>query len=154
MKRRVPILMMLAALPLTAAYAQSGAPAAMTPEETVRARQAAYGLSAATFAQMKATIDAGGDVRPYAFGARMLQRWARAIPAMFPTGSNVAPTRAKAEVWSDRAGFEQRAQAYADASGQLATAAQGGDLAAFTAAWTAVRESCGGCHDGYRLESN
>ena len=99
---------------------------------------------------MKLALDAGAELRPIAFGGRNLQRWARTLPTLFPEGSNVPPTQARAEVWTDRAGFEQRAQAYAEAAGLLADAAQGGDRAAFAAQWDAVRQTCSGCHDHYR----
>lgn len=140
----------LAALPLAAAMAQTQP--GLSPEQIVKARQAAYGLSAGTFGEMKAVVDAGGDVRPLAYGSRMLQRWARTLPTMFPEGTNVAPTRAKAEVWSDRATFEQRATAYAEAAARLAEVAQTGEREAFAAQWGAVRETCSACHERFRNE--
>jgi cytochrome c556 len=149
--QRALLITALAALPLAAALAQ--APQGLSAEQIVKARQAAYGLSAGTFGEMKAVVDGGGDVRPLAFGARMLQRWARTLPTLFPAGTDVPPTRAKAEVWSDRATFEQRAQAYADAAARLAEVAQTGDRAAFATQWDAVRQTCSACHDRFRQET-
>jgi cytochrome c556 len=141
----------LTALPLTAALAQ--APQGLSAEQIVRARQATYGLSAGTFGEMKMVVDGGGEVRPLVFGARMLQRWARTLPTMFPAGTDIPPTKAKAEVWSDRATFEQRAQAYAEAAARLAEVAQAGDRAAFATQWDAVRQTCSACHDRFRQEA-
>jgi len=138
----------LAAIPLTA-VAQGPAPA-ITPEQIVEARRAAYFLSGGSFAQMKATADAGGDVKGLVFPSRTLARWARTLPTMFPEGSNVPPTKARPEVWSDRPGFEAAAAAYAEAAGRMAEAAQAGDREAFLARWTEVRGACGACHDSYR----
>lgn len=151
MDRRGLIIAALALLPLQAVLAQ--APQGLSPEQTVRARQAAYGLSAATFGEMKQIVDAGGEVRPLVFGSRMLARWARTLPSLFPEGTNVAPTRAKAEVWTDRAEFERRANDYAEAATRLAEIAQGGDRQAFAAQWTVVRDSCSACHDRFRAET-
>ena len=96
MKRNLLLVSALVALPLTAALAQNEPAGRLSPEEIVKARQAAYGLSAATFGEMKMALDAGAELRPLGFGARNLQRWARTLPTLFPEGSNVPPTQAKA----------------------------------------------------------
>ncbi len=151
MKQRLLSAAALAAIPLAAAAAQNqAAPAGLTPEQIVAARQSAYILSGATFASMKAAADAGADVRTLVFPARALARWARTLPSMFPAGTNLPNSHALPAVWSDRAGFEARAAAYADAARLLAEAAQSGDRAAFLTQWTAVRATCGACHDAYK----
>ena len=97
---------------------------------------------------MKAVIDSGADVKTQAFAARSLAAWAKAVPGMFPAGSEgggALPT-----VWSDRAGFEARAAGYAAAAGKLADAAKAGDVAAFAAAFGEVRTACSACHDSYK----
>jgi cytochrome c556 len=146
MKQIAMLAAALAAIPLAAASAQSG----MTPEQIVAARQSAYALSGANFASMKAAADAGADVHALVFPARALARWARTLPTLFPAGTNLPSSHALPTVWSDRAGFEARAAAYAEAARLLAEAAQSGDRAAFLAQWTAVRAACGACHDTYK----
>ena len=148
MKQLALLAAALVAIPITAALAQP--PAALTPEQIVAARRTAYGLSAGTFASMKFAADAGADVHQLAQPARALARWARTLPTMFPAGTNLPSSKALPTVWSDRAGFEARAAAYADAATALATAAQSGDRAAFLAQWTLVRGTCAACHDTYR----
>ncbi|MGH6616472.1 c-type cytochrome [Sphingomonas sp.] len=138
------------------------APAASTPPAAasvpvdpgaiVAGRKAAFLLSAASFGGMKAVIDSGGDVAGQAFAARSLANWAKALPAMFPPGSNVAPTEALPNVWTDRAGFDAKAAAYAEAAGKLAALAKAGDKPGFAAQWGEVRKTCGGCHEVYRKE--
>lgn len=151
MKRILLLAAALAAIPLAAAGAQNEAvPPGLTPEQIVAARQSAYILSGGAFASMKAAADAGADVRSLVFPARALARWARTLPTMFPAGTNLRNSHALPAVWSDRAGFEARAAAYADAARLLAEAAQSGDRAAFLAQWTAVRATCGACHDQYK----
>jgi cytochrome c556 len=145
MKQMMLLAAALVAIPI-AAVAQAG----MTAAQIVAARQSAYGLSAANFAQLKAQADAGVDVHTLTFPSRQLARWARILPTMFPAGTNLPTSHALPALWSDRAGFEAKAAAYAAAATALAQAAQTGDRAAFLAQWTAVRATCGACHDAYK----
>ncbi len=141
----------LAAIPLTAAWAQTPpASPGLAPEQIVAARQASYMLSAGSFASMKFAAEAGTDLRQLVLPARALGRWARTLPSLFPAGTQLPASKALPEVWSDRAGFEARAQAYAEAAGRLAEAAQSGDRDAFLARWTETRATCSACHDSYR----
>lgn len=140
----------LIGIPLAAAAGSQAPAPSLTPEQIVEARRAAFFLSGGSFAQMKATADAGGDVKGLVFPARTLGRWARTLPSMFPAGTAVPPSKAKAEIWSDRPGFEAAATAYAEAAGRLAEAAQAGDRVAFLERWSEVRGTCGACHDAFR----
>jgi cytochrome c556 len=150
MRRTLLLAGALAAIPLAAA-AQTGGPAAgLTPEQIVAARQSAYALSAGDFVAMKAAADAGADVHTLGLPSRALARWARTLPSLFPAGTNLPSSKALPNDWSDRAGFEARAAAYADAARALAEAAQSGDRAAFLTRWGEVRAACGACHDTYR----
>lgn len=149
MKPMISTMMTAIALCGIAAAAHSQ-PVALSPEQIVTARQSTYALSAGAFIAMKATADANGDVRPLSFGARAMARWATVLPTMFPAGTNLVTSNARPEVWSDRAGFEARAQAYVAAATLLAEAAEAGDRARFTEQWTAVRAACSACHDAYR----
>ena len=128
----------------------TGARALVAPD-IVAARQATYGLSSVVFGGMRPAIDAGGDVKPMTRGARMLARWARAMPALFPAGSNVGRTTANPAVWSDRPGFEAAAARYAEAATKLAQLAEANDKAGFAAQYQVVGETCGACHKAYRL---
>jgi cytochrome c556 len=151
MRRMVLLAGALAAIPLAAAGAQNdAAPTGLTPEQIVAARQSAYTLSGGAFASMKFAADAGADVRSLVFPARALARWARTLPGMFPAGTNLPSSHALPAVWSDRAGFEARAAAYAAAAERLAETAQSGDRAAFLIQWAAVRATCGACHDSFK----
>ena len=138
----------LAGLARADAPAPPKAPAA---PDIVSARQAAFGLSSVVFGGMRPVIDAGGDVKPMTRGARMLARWARSMPVLFPAGSNLGRTEAAAAVWTDRPGFEAAAARYAEAATKLAELAAANDKAGFAAQYQVVGETCGGCHKVYRL---
>ena len=121
----------------------------------IKGRQAAMMLSGVVMGSIKAAIDAGQPPASQRFNSRALARWAHAVPGMFPAGSGPdsgLETHARAEVWSDRAGFEARAADYAAAADRLAELAAGEDAAAFAAQWTAVRQSCQACHDAYKAD--
>ena len=139
----------------SAAIAMQQAPSAgtaLTPQQIVAARQSAYHLSGAAMGNMKAVIDHNGDVRTQVYAARGVMRWARVLPTMFPDSTRgVGPTRARPEIWDNRADFEARAAAYAAAATRLAEVAQSGDLAAFSAQFDATRATCQACHDRYQV---
>ncbi len=155
-----PTLMIAAALAVgLVGLARADAPApGSAPTQTmaaapdiVSARQAAFGLSSVVFGGMRPVIDAGGDVKPLTRGARMMARWARAMPVMFPAGSNIGRTGATAAVFSDRPGFEAAAARYAEAATNLSQLAAANDKAGFAAQYKVVGETCDACHKVYRL---
>ncbi|RYD57236.1 MAG: cytochrome c [Sphingomonadales bacterium] len=142
-----------AALLLGAAMASArdgNAVAPVADDGVIAGRQAAFLMSAAAFGGMKAAIDRGDDVKTQAFAARALARWAAAVPGMFPAGSMSDRSEALPIIWSDRAGFEARAAAYAEATAKLADFAKAGDKEGFAAQRELVGGTCKGCHDTYR----
>ena len=144
-------LMVCASLSAMNATAQPANKAAIAgPNDVISTRQIMFHLSAATFGEMKEAADAGSDVTHLVIGASGLVRWARSIPSMFPRGSTGPLSRARPEIWTNRADFEAKAAAYQAAAEQLAHAAQQGDRAAFLQQWQATRHACSGCHDAYR----
>jgi len=78
------------------------------------------------------------------------------ILGWFPEGSGPESgrTRAKAEIWSDAAGFRAAHERFVQAAGAFNQAAQSGDLAQVRAALPALRQSCSSCHDKFRGPDN
>jgi cytochrome c556 len=77
------------------------------------------------------------------------------VPSWFPAGSGPASgekTKAKAEVWTDAAGFKAAAGAFSTQAAKLNAAAQTGDAAKVQEAFGAVRGTCKGCHDKYQAK--
>ncbi|GAA0870625.1 hypothetical protein GCM10009116_24620 [Brevundimonas basaltis] len=140
---------------LTCMAGLTGAQAPDTPAAVIKGRQAGMMLSGVAMASIKASIDAQQPLASQRFGARSLARWAHAVPGMFPAGSGGEAgvrTNAKDDIWSDRAGFEAKAAAYAAAADRLAELAAGEDAEAFAAQWAEVRASCQACHDIYKAD--
>ena len=67
---------------------------------------------------------------------------------LFPEGSGGGDSRAKPEIWSDRAGFDQRMK---DAQAAATAMAAVTEEAAFVPAMKSLGGACKGCHDKYRL---
>ncbi len=77
-----------------------------------------------------------------------------ALPSWFPKGSGPesgVKTDAKAEVWSDAAGFAAAANKFQVEASKFQQLAAAGDIAAIKAQVRPVGGSCKGCHDKYRV---
>ncbi|HEX8214691.1 MAG TPA: cytochrome c [Allosphingosinicella sp.] len=123
-----------------------------SPQEIVAARQAAFHMSGAAMGNIKAAIDRGGDPKSQAYAARGVARWARVLPTMFPENTAaIAPSRARPEIWANKADFNAKAAAFAAAATELAAAADSGDKEAFAARWRAAGATCGACHQLYQV---
>ena len=120
--------------------------------QLVAARQAAFHMSGAAMGRMKAAIEAGEDPRAYAYMARGVMRWARALPTLFPEATRtITPSRARPEIWANKPDFEAKAAAYAEAAARLAAVAESNDKAAFAAQHAATAAACKACHDLYQV---
>ena len=127
---------------------------ALKPDDIIAARQAGFALQGAEATAMKAIVDSGGSVKPLADGAKALAKWGHVIPTMFPDGTQTGhDTKAKPEIWTDRAGFEKAAADYAAAADKLAALAEADDKAGFAAQYKETTAACGGCHRPYRARS-
>lgn len=144
------------ALLLGTAVASAGTskPVAADASGAIAGRQAAFRMSGALLNGMKGAIERGDDVASQAFAARAMAGWAKAIPGMFPAGSDGAPSNALPTVWTDRAGFEAKAADYAAAATKLADLAKAGDKAGFAAQFAELGKTCGACHTSYRKDDH
>ena len=75
-------------------------------------------------------------------------------PAMWAKGSGVgdgiAGTKAKAEIWTDPAGFKAAMDASIAAAHALKAATDSGDIAKVKTGQAALQGTCGGCHSKFR----
>jgi NAD(P)-dependent dehydrogenase (short-subunit alcohol dehydrogenase family) len=73
------------------------------------------------------------------------------VAQLFPpgTGHDAVPTsRAKPEIWTQRADFEATLAALAEATKTIGEDAKSGSVDKVKADWTNVAKACGGCHGG------
>lgn len=86
---------------------------------------------------------------------RTMAALATGLPTWFPRGSGVEArpkSEAKANIWTDAAGFTAAASASQVQVSKLNQAALSGDMGAVRAQIRATGGSCKGCHDKYRQE--
>lgn len=130
-----------------------GAPM-MSPQQIVEVRRTGMRLAAADIQLLRTAAEKGAALPPMGRAARSLADWGAVLPSLFPagTGPGTGQTRAKSEIWTDRADFEQRARTFSEAAERLVAAAAANDMAAGGVAWDATWESCNACHRLYRSE--
>lgn len=120
------------------------------PQDAIVARKDTMKVDGKIFKAMKATVDSGADVAAYAPDASWFVEWGKQIPQMFPKGSESGhDTKAKPNIWTDKAGFDRFASEMVAAAERLSAAAQQNDRAAFAGAFQAVGRACSGCHKAY-----
>lgn len=69
-----------------------------------------------------------------------------------PETQGVSGTKAKPELWSNRADFDAKMKDLVDRSATLAKVAQGGDEARSKAAFLDTAGACKACHDKYKAD--
>jgi cytochrome c556 len=143
--------LLIAAWGVQAKVRVPASPPAPSAQDIVNARQAAMVMSASALGTVRGIAARPDSVKGAAFPANGLAKWAAALPAMFPASTrNIAGTRAKPEIWTNRTDFNARAEAFASATTALLDAAKADDHAAFTAAVESTAAACKACHDSYQ----
>jgi len=146
------------AAPAPAPAARAGGAGPSPTKQAIETRKAAYALIGNYFRQLGAVAK---GTAPYD-EADATKRAARIaflsnLPGeAFPDVSNVGEpdTKAKADVWTNRADFDKRLkdfQAHAAALVQV-NATEKGATDGFKAAVIALGEDCKGCHDTYKVK--
>jgi cytochrome c556 len=144
----VAVLTLATALPAAAQFSK--------PEHAIKYRQSAMTIQAAHFGRIAAMAD--GKV-PFDAGAAQANADIVATMSKLPfvafgEGTEKgAPTRAKPEVWSNRADFEAKAKTYQEEAVKLQAAAKTGNLDQIKVAVGAVGKSCKSCHDSFQKEN-
>jgi cytochrome c556 len=147
---------MLAAAALAGgvAMAQEASPGG----KAVLARQAHMKELAKAFGGVGAELrKEAPDKTAIAAGAAQAKALAAALPTWFPKGSGPeagAKTAAKAEIWSDAAGFDTAVAKVQAETAKLADVAAGGDLDAIKAQARATGGACNACHEKYRTPAD
>jgi cytochrome c556 len=134
----------LYAKPMEHAGAPSGA-------DLVTARQAGMDMSASTLTLLKNASTNGVPLKNLTFPASGLAKWAVVLPTLFSENTKGLTSRAKPTVWTDRAGFNAKAQTFIDATKALGAAAAADNKPAFEAALASTGAACKGCHESYQV---
>ncbi len=120
--------------------------------DAVKYRQAAFQVLG-THVQ-RAGAMAKGEVpfdKPAAeANAALIELLSRQLASAFPPGTDMAPSKAKPEVWLEAAKFKAHQDELQSSAARLSNAARSGDANAFKAAFNTLAQTCKACHDGYR----
>lgn len=134
------------ALPASAQFAK--------PEDAIKYRKSGMFLQATHFGRINAmaTGRAPWDAKAVADNAAVLEVVSRLPYAGFVEGSDKGETKAKPEIWAEKAKFDAGAQKAQEEVAKLVAAAKAGNQDQVKAAAGAVGQACKACHDNYRRE--
>ena len=125
------------------------------PEQAIKYRQSVMALQGAHFGRLGAMANGRVpfDAATAQANADLVLTLSKLPFTAFGEGTDkAAPTRAKPEIWTNRADFEAKAKAYQDEVVKLQAAAKTGNLEQIKAAFGATGDTCKGCHDKYQKE--
>ena len=132
---------------LTSAHAQFA-----KPEDAIKYRKSALTVMGAHFSRVAAM--AGGrtpyDAKAAADNAAIAEALSKLPWAAFPEGSDKGDTKAKPEIWSDKARFAESAEKMQTELTKLSVAARAGTLDALKPAVSSAAATCKNCHDNFR----
>jgi cytochrome c556 len=138
------------------AVASSPAATAAAAKQAVEYRKAAFTLLGGNFRPIGAILQGRTQYQP-AEARRYVPRLvflAELLDDAFPDISKTGDTRAKPEIWSNRADFDARLREFQNHTAALAQWVKGSDVSTdgFKNAALAVAQDCKSCHDHYRSE--
>ena len=126
----------------------------LNADTIILARQSGMDLQDGVMDGMKAGIASGTDVKSYADGAKALSNWIKVYTQLFPEGTQTGEnTKAKPEIWSNRAEFEKDAANFATQADKLSDLAKAGDKDGFAAQFKQVGAACGTCHRAFKART-
>jgi len=135
--------------------ALSAVAATMTPRQAVEARQSNFKDMGGAFKAIRDQLRRGTpDIVAIQQAAQQMKDYADQQHTWFPKGSGPeagVKTDAKAEIWSDTAGFSEVQKVFAAEAPKLLTAANAKDIDGLKAQVLVVGKTCKGCHDKYRV---
>jgi cytochrome c556 len=147
---RIASVLVVAAVLLIAG---GGGSFAQSPAQTVKERQDAMEKNwNAYYRDIAGTIRSGTpDLALIAAKALQASDHLKQTETLFPAGTGrdaVPKTRAKPEIWTQRADFEAAFKALIDATNTIGEDAKKGDVEKVKADWVVVAKACGACHGG------
>ena len=125
------------------------------PEDEIRYRQSVMNVIGRAMGPMGAMAQGKAP-----FNAAVVQKNSALVDTLLtlpwnsfgPGTDKGAPNRADSKIWTESAKFKQASEAGQKAVANLASAAKGGNEAAFKAAFGEVGKACNGCHDDFRTK--
>ncbi len=124
---------------------------AATPDEIIASRQANQKRVGELTRAMKKALEGGASASAQIDASKELSERAHLLKGYFPAGTETGGnTKARPEIWTNRAEFDASADSYTAAIDKLLVLAQAGDTAGLTAQLAAAGATCGACHRNFK----
>ncbi len=152
--RLLPALSLCAGLLAGAAVATPAAAQFAKPEDAIKYRKAAMTMQSTHFGRV-AAMAAGRtpfDAKAAADNAEVVAIVSKWQFTGFVEGSDKGDTKAKPEIWTEAAKFQDAARKSQEAVVALAAAVKTGNLDNIKAAVGPVGQTCKACHDTFRRD--
>jgi cytochrome c556 len=124
---------------------------AAEPEDMIKYRQAVMksqgGHMGAAAQILKGKVDFGSDLE---YHAAALAASSAGLTKLFPKDSDFGVTRAKPEIWTNRAEFEKASNDAEKAGHAFLAAVKSNDQSGVAKAFSDLAEACKGCHKKFR----
>ena len=139
---------------LTLAVALPAAAQFQKPEDAIKYRQSALSVMGTHFGRIGAMMQGRVpfDAKAAADNAELVVTMSRLPYVAFIEGTSTGNTKAKPEIWTERAKFDAAATKMQEEVVKLNTAAKTGNLDQIKLAFGAAGASCKACHDDYRAK--
>ncbi|MEZ5986898.1 MAG: cytochrome c [Hyphomonas sp.] len=128
----------------------------MTPKEQIELRQGQLKKLGKAFKTISDELKAGEpDLAAIQAAAASVPVESAGMADWFPAGTGPdsgVKTDALPAIWDDPETFAQKIADFQSASGALATAAEGGDIASISAAFGETGGTCKSCHQSFRAD--
>lgn len=148
------VLALAAALAATALLATPAMAQFQKPEDAIKYRQSALSVMGTHFSRIGAMANGRVpfDAASAADSAAIVQTLSRLPWQAFGAGTDKGETKAKPEIWTEQAKFNDAAKAMQGEVAKLNDAAKTGNLDAVKTAFGGAAQSCKACHDAYRAK--
>ena len=122
------------------------------PEDAAKYRQGSFTVMAAHFGRLGAMASgkAPYDAKLAQDNAAIVEFMSKLPWAGFTADSQSVKSKAKPDVWTDKAKFDQGAEKMMTEVAKLNVAAKAGNLDALKAAFGETAKTCKACHDAFR----
>ena len=124
------------------------------PEDAIKYRRAALTVMAAHFGRVAAMANGRMpfDAGAAASNAAIAESMSKLPYVAFIDGTDKGDTKAKPEIWANKAKFDAAADKLQGEMTKLAMVAKGGNIDAIKAQVGATGGACKACHDDFRKE--
>jgi cytochrome c556 len=121
-------------------------------EDAIKYRKSALTVMGTHFGRVAAMANgrAPYDAKAAAENVALAETMSKLPWAAFPEGSDKGETKAKPEIWTDKARFAEAAEKMQAEMTKLNVAARVGTLDALKPAVSSVAGTCKNCHDNFR----